>query len=1035
MNAAPVARILIVDDEAANMHALRDTLRDRGYDAEGFTTGEAALNALRERQFDLLLTDLMMPGMDGVALLGAALKIDPQLVGILMTGKGTIETAVQAMQAGALDYVLKPIKISTLLPVLTRAVGVRRLRLENLELRNTVAIHELNQAIAYTLDPNVLLDKIADSALAQFEADEASVMLLTEDGDSLYVAAVRGDQRDALLGTRVSIGKGIAGQVAASREPLVLQGEVVDPRTAPLHPRPAIQSALSMPMITRNKLIGVLNVNYTRQPRTIPLGQIKVLSIFVNAAAAGIEAARLHEAQRKADARYREVLHMAADGIISTDDEQRILIFNAGAEKLFGYRPEEVLGKSLDVLLPVEVVGAHRHHMQVFGQGSVESRAMAARKRLFGRRKDGTLVDIEVGISKRSENGKMLYTAVVRDITQRIQQEERIARLTRLYAVLSGINSAIVRIGEKTALFSEICRIAVEIGKFRLALVFLVNEEMRELKPAAWLGVDEQYVRMMPLDLSADAAHGTGLARRAVLERKAMIAGDITTDPRAPPEIQKESLRLGIRAMCALPLVVTDKAVGVLILGSELPGTFDSEEEMDLLLELAGDFSFALDHIAKTHLVDYLATHDQLTDLPNRVLFLDRLAQAMITAQHQGSMLAVVIADIERFKHMNDAFGRQAGDALLRQIADRFRKLPGECTNLARVGSDIFAMIYSDFAHAATVTKMLREHQEGALADPFDVGGKSLHVSARAGVALFPADGTDAERLFQNAEVALKRAKTQNERSAFYTADLNARVAEQLTLENKLRQALERNEFVLHYQPKVDLVTNRIVSLEALIRWQDPDGGLVPPIQFIPLLEETGLILPVGNWVMQEATRAAASLQAKGLPPIRIAVNVSAIQLRQKDFVRSVDLAIAAGGGTPHGLDLEITESVIMEDIEANVRKLDAVRSMNVGLAIDDFGTGYSSLAYIARLPVDTIKIDRTFIMKFKNDADSMSIVQTIISLTHALQRKAVAEGVETEEQAHLLRLLRCDQYQGYLFSKPVPRADIEKLLLSEKSS
>ena len=1032
MNPAHLARILVVDDEAANMRALCDTLRDHGYETEGFIAGEAALSALRERQFDLLLTDLMMPGMDGVALLGAALKIDPHLVGVLMTGKGTIETAVQAMQAGALDYVLKPIKVSAILPVLARAVNVRGLRLENLELRDTVAIHELNQAIAYTLDPNVLLDKIANAAFAQFEADEVSVMLLAEDGKSLFVAAVRGDQRDALLGTRVPIGTGIAGQVAASREPLVLQGEVKDPRLVPLHPRAAIQSALSMPMVTRNTLIGVLNINYTRQPRTIPLGQIKVLSIFVNAAAAGIEAARLHEAQRKADARYREVLHMAADGIISTDDEQRILIFNAGAEKLFGYRPEEVLGKSLDVLLPVEVVEAHRHYMQVFGQGSIESRAMAARKRLFGRRKDGTLVDIEVGISKRSENGKTLYTAVVRDITQRIQQEERIARLTRLYAVLSGINSTIVRIGEKTALFSEICRIAVEVGRFKLALIVLVDEEKRQLMPAAWLGIEEEYVRMMSLDLGAGPSSDMGLARRAILDRKAMVAGDITVDPRAPRAVQEASLRLGIRAMCALPLVVADKAVGVLILGAGTPGTFDAEDEMQLLLELAGDFSFALDHIEKTQLVDYLATHDQLTGLPNRALFLDRLTQAMITAESRGNMLAVVIADIERFKHINDAFGRQAGDELLRQITDRFQKSMGERANLARVGSDVFGMIYSDFSHAAKITRMLRESKEGALADPFGVDGQMLHIAARAGVAIFPTDGEDAETLFQNAESALKRAKIQNERSAFYTPDLNARVAEQLTLENNMRRALERNEFVLHYQPKVDLITKRIVSLEALIRWQDSGGGLVPPMQFVPLLEETGLILPIGKWVMQEALRASASLRARGLPPLRIAVNVSPIQLRQQDFVREVETVIAAGGGTPQGLDLEITESVIMEDIEANVRKLDEVRSMGVELAIDDFGTGYSSLAYIARLPVDTIKIDRTFIMNLKSDADSMSIVQTIITLTHALQRKVVAEGVETEEQADLLRLLRCDQYQGYLFSKPVPLADIEQLLLTQ---
>ena len=341
MNAAPLARILIVDDEAAHMRALCDTLGDQGYETEGFTAGNDALKALRESQFDVLLTDLEMPGLDGIELLAQALKIDPQLVGVFITGKGTIETAVQAMQAGALDYILKPFKLSAILPVLSRAVNIRRLRLENLELRNTVAIHELNQALAYTLDPNVLLEKIADAALAQFEADEASVMLFTDDGHSLYVAAVRGEGRVTLLGTRLPVGQGIAGWVGAHREPLVLQGAVNDPRFAPLHPRAGIQSALTMPMITRNKLMGVLNVNCTRERRTFAAGQIKVLSIFTNAAAAGIEAARLYEDQRKADARYRALVEATLVILWEFDlAEQRFSYVAPLVEKVFGYDRE-----------------------------------------------------------------------------------------------------------------------------------------------------------------------------------------------------------------------------------------------------------------------------------------------------------------------------------------------------------------------------------------------------------------------------------------------------------------------------------------------------------------------------------------------------------------------------------------------------------------------------------------------------------------------------------------------------------------------
>jgi len=310
MDTAPVARVLIVDDEAALMRALCDTLHERGYQTAGFTAPAAALDALREEAFDLLLTDLSMPGMDGVALLAAALKIDPHLVPIMMTGQGTIRTAVEAMQAGALDYILKPFKLSEMLPVLSRAVGVRRLRLENLELRNTVAIHELNQAIAHTLDLNVLLDKIVDAALAQLEGDEASLMLLSDDGRSLYVAAVRGNQRDTLLGSRIALGESIAGTVAARGEPLIIDGNVGhDLQAIPQYPRAEIRSAVSMPIMTRGRLVGVLNVNCTRRHRAFALGQIKGLNLFTSAAASAIEAARLYEEQRRSNIRYRKLLN------------------------------------------------------------------------------------------------------------------------------------------------------------------------------------------------------------------------------------------------------------------------------------------------------------------------------------------------------------------------------------------------------------------------------------------------------------------------------------------------------------------------------------------------------------------------------------------------------------------------------------------------------------------------------------------------------------------------------------------------------
>jgi diguanylate cyclase (GGDEF)-like protein/PAS domain S-box-containing protein len=1027
MNPTPLARILIVDDETALMQALCNTLRDQGYETTGFSSGEDALNALQDTQFDLLLTDLMMPGMDGVQLLSGALKIDPQLVGILMTGMGTIETAVQAMQAGALDYVLKPFKVSAILPTLARAVNVRRLRMENLELRNTVAIHELNQAIAHTLDPNVLLDKIVDAALAQFEADEASVMLLSEDGRSLFMAAVRGEGRERLLGTRVPVGEGMAWQVASSGEPLVMHGEITDGPATPLYPRREIQSALSMPMITRSKLIGVLNVNCIRARKSFTFGQIKVLSIFTNAAAAGIQAARIYAAERKADGRYREVLNMAADGIVSADEDRRIVVFNHGAEQLFGWRAEEAMGKPLELLLPPDVADRHPQLVQSFGASPDRSRAMAGRKRLYGRHKDGRLVDIEVGISKRTENGKTLYTAVVRDITQRVQHEDRIARLTRLYAALSGVNSAIVRLTSEAELYPEICRIAVEHGNFTSAWIGTFDDKTREIELVASAGTAFREQRVQ-LD-SADAGR-RGLLGRAVLEAQIVWDNDLAATPevgflrRSVPEA---------RSGAALPFTLDGAVKAVMLLYSDAAGAF-GDDELSLLREMAGDVSFALDHIAKARQVDYLATHDQLTGLPNRTLFVDRLEQTLVSAGNAGQLAAVALFDIERFRQINETLGRQAGDALLREFAERLLNLAQGRFSLARIGSDMFAIVYGNFNHVEDVANVAKKRLDEVLAKPFIVNGQQVPVAARVGIAFYPSDGMDAETLFKNAEAAQKRAKTQHEPIVFYTPDLNARVAQQLSMESRLRRALERDEFVLHYQPKVDLSSGRIAGLEALIRWQDPEAGLVPPFQFIPLLEETGLILPVGRWAMQEAARAANALRAGGFAPVRIAANVSPIQLRDKHFVRSVEEAIAAGGDGTHGLDLEITESVIMEDIDANVPKLRALVDMGVELSIDDFGTGYSSLAYIARLPVGVIKIDRAFIKDLKEDGDSRAIVQTMISLTHALDRKVVAEGVETREQLSLLQSLRCNQFQGYLFSKPVVMQEIERMLREQGS-
>lgn len=1025
---APIAHILIVDDEPTSMRALCDTLNDEGYRTTGCNSGEGALKLMRDGQFDLLLTDLMMPKMDGVALLTGALKIDPQIVGVLMTGRGTIETAVQAMKAGALDYVLKPIKLAEILPVLSRAVGIRRLRLENMALRDTVAIHELNQAIAHTLDPHVLLDKIADAALAQFEADESSVMLLKEDGKGLYVAAVRGEQRNFLLGEQLPLGTGIAGKVAQTREPMLVSGTVSDAYPASSSGQPA---SLSMPMITRNQLIGVLNVSSNKRQRPFTFGQIKVFSVFTNAAAAGVEAARLHEHQRRADARYREVLDMAADGIISADEKLRIVVFNRAAESLFGYAAKAVMGKPIDLLFPESRAEIQRLLAQAFRHLPDDATPIHALVRqAVGQRKDGSRFDAEVGLSKHVERDEALFTAVVRDVTLRNQQAEKIARLTRIQQVLSGINSAIVRIHDRSLLLKEACRIARTHGGFEIAWIGIIDPELGEIATSVCEGAPEgSEISRMRVGITRNTdGDGEGLLHRAIFSGLRQFSNDLPADAGREGGCIGEAARNGFRSAIALPLMLEYHTVGVLALFSKQPDVFD-EEELLLLDELAGDISFALDHMAKNEKLNYLAFYDALTRLPNRALFNDRLEQWVDTAKREQRQLAVVTLNLERFRNINETLGRQVGDKLLRQVGRRLKGAMPSADMVARINADHFALAVWQSDGNDSVTAVLDHLMSAVFGDPYEAGGEPLRLSARAGIAIFPGHGNDAETVYHNAEAALRTAKQKGVPYLLYAPQMKAMDTRELLMETRLHNAVEAAQFVLHYQPKIDLATDRICGFEALIRWNDPETGLVPPDQFIPLLEETGLIFEVGRWAIGQALQDHRVWSEMGLAPPPVSVNVSAIQIRRKDFVDMVRHILGEQGATNHGLNLEITESILMEDIEDNISKLKALTDIAVHIHVDDFGTGYSSLAYLTKLPVSTLKIDQSFVGTMHHSPESLAVVSTIISLAHSLGLNVVAEGVETKEQAESLKRLKCDEAQGFLYSRPVPAADVVPLL------
>ncbi|MGQ0545903.1 MAG: EAL domain-containing protein [Betaproteobacteria bacterium] len=626
--------------------------------------------------------------------------------------------------------------------------------------------------------------------------------------------------------------------------------------------------------------------------------------------------------------------------------------------------------------------------------------------------------------SQPGTKGERRWFNTLQDVTEQTQASERISRLNRVYAVLSGINSTIVRVRDRDELFHEACRIAVELGGLRLAYIGLVDHERQRIRPVAWAGDHVDFAQLeRPLQRPGAPRGG---ASQAIHSKRPVVQNDIRADPQQMT-YPDQALARGYRSVAALPLVVGERAIGVLSLFAGEPGYFDVEE-MRLLEDLASNISFAVDHIEKAERLNHLAYYDSVTGLANRALFHERLAEHVRTSEAYREQFAVCIFDVDRFKTINDTFGRRTGDMLLKQIAGRMTQATGDPGRLARVNADAFALVIPGIQNVDDAARRLEQALKACLSSPFAIDDRELRVAGKAGLALFPTDGDDDETLFAHAEAALKRTKQTGDRYLFYAEQMTTAVAENLKLENKLRQALENEEFVLHYQPKVDLQSMRIVGLEALIRWQSPELGLVPPMQFIPLMEQTGLILEVGVWALRRAVLDHRRWTDEQLSPPPVAVNVSAIQLRQQSIVDTVAEAVDQGA-KPTAVELEITESLLMDDIEGNIEKLRAIRHLGVKMAIDDFGTGHSSLAYLARLPVDALKIDRSFIIRMLDSPDAMTLVRTIISLAHSLKLTVVAEGVDSEEQAKTLRLLGCDHMQGYLYSKPLEAGKLVSLL------
>ena len=721
----------------------------------------------------------------------------------------------------------------------------------------------------------------------------------------------------------------------------------------------------------------------------------------------------------------------AANAIVITDLDGSIVWANPAFSTLTGYTLAEAVGKN-----PRDLVKSGQQERAVYEE--MWATILAGRiwhGQIVNRRKDGSLYPEEQTITPvRDANGKIThFIAIKQDLSERKAAEIRIRHLNRLFAMQSGISALIVRVRDCDELFREACRIAVEVGAFSMAWIGMIAPDTPMVRVAASFGdCADEYLHGIEISTDTDTPLGQDPMGTAIRENRPVWTQDFQHNPLTAPWHERSAC-FGWGSLASLPLHRNGIPIGALGLYAGETSTFD-DEETRLLVHLAGDLSFAIDHIEKDKKLNYLAYYDVLTGLANRTLFLDRVAQYIRSAVSGGYKLAVFLLDLERFKNINDSLGQPAGDDLLRQVAEWLTREAGDANLLARLGADHFAVVMPEVKQGGDMALFVEKWMQALLDHPFRLNAGTFRITAKVGIALFPDDGVNADTLFKNAEAALKQAKASRNRYLFHTQKMTEMVADKLVLENQLREALDKKQFILHYQPKGNLVSGKLTGAEALIRWNDARTGLVPPGRFIPILEETGLIYEVGRWALGKAIEDYLRWRSAGLPAVRIAVNVSALQLRNRGFIAEIEQAIGIDAHAAAGLELEITESQIMEDIEQSIATLRAIRAMGVSIALDDFGTGFSSLSYLSKLPIDTLKIDRSFVIDMTTTPEGLARVSTIINLAHSLKLKVVAEGVETEEQSRLLRLLSCDEMQGFLFSKPVPSDIFETRYLARLS-
>jgi diguanylate cyclase (GGDEF)-like protein/PAS domain S-box-containing protein len=848
---------------------------------------------------------------------------------------------------------------------------------------------------------------------------------------SVHAAASAGPDAEYLERTRISwddtpLGLGPTGRAIRTRLTQICRDADSDPLFAPWQSearRFEHRSSIALPIVSDEVCLGALNI-YSDRFDAFDENEVLLLEEVTRDLAYGIDALRTRVERQQARERaqlFRTLLEHSNDMIYVVDaDSGRILDANAtGAERL-GYSRKELLEHSVTDFAPAAAQPSWRQRARrIKAVGTLVTEG-------WYRTRDGVLFPVESSLRYLEHRDRHYIVGITRDISERRRHREQLERLARILRMQSGMTSAVLRIRDRDELFQEACRLATEVGGYDRAVMVVVDESGRKAVPRFRAGAGSDFPEPAQFDLTDDAVAGRSLSCRALRTGEPAMSLDLSqAEPRVA--MQERLVELGYKAMLALPLVAEGRRVAAMVLVTRNPSLVADDELLVLLQEMMASLSFALHSREQAEAVQYLAYYDPLTGLANRSRFAERLDELVRQDVGASAEFAVVAFDVRGLNRINDTFGRHVGDAILRALADRLRQHTRRADLAAHLGGGAFALVEPPLAGDESIRSVLNAN---LFAEPVEIEGRSLRLTASFGVAHFPQDGSDVATLLQRAEAALKLAKDSGTSYLHYRLEMHSEIAERLHLEHKLSTALAQEQFELHYQAQLDPATNRIVAVEALLRWNDPDSGLVPPGRFLQVLESTGMILPVGEWVLARAVEDCERWARRGLAPLRVGVNVSAVQLRQRAFLaKALELGRRLARSPGFGLELEITESTLLQDRDGAVRMLGELRAAGVRIALDDFGTGYSSLGLLSKLPVDALKIDQSFVQGIPHDAASVALVENVLRLASAFRLMTIVEGVETEEQLEAVKAMRCDRWQGYLHGPAVPASEMEREL------